>query len=277
MNELRHLKLHGLIVALLLLSGSPKAEATWSIVAVDETTGEVGLAAATCGVGVHFIAAASRGAGVVAAQGATSFKGRDMAIEWMSNGGTAKDILLQLSDATFYDGWFDRDVADIQYGIATLTGGPDAGFVDGARLVPWSGGIAEQAYSVQGNTLRSSDVVAAAAMAMRTEHEDSCDLSLGERLLRALEAGRDAGGDNRCPLTMPAYSAVLLISRSESAGGVEDSAVLRLVAPKEIGFAGAIYHGIFPYEPDTDTPEPVAQLREMYEATGALRCRANLP
>ena len=45
----------------------PPVAATWSIVAVDETTGEVGAAAATCTVGVELILGLVPGRGVVVA------------------------------------------------------------------------------------------------------------------------------------------------------------------------------------------------------------------
>lgn len=256
-----------------LCSFSSAVQATWSIVAVDETTGGVGLAAATCGLGVHFVAAISPGIGVVAAQGATSFKGRDNAIEWMEDGDVATDILSRLQDEAFYDGWFDQDVGDVQYGVATLTRGTDAGFVDGADLEHWSGGIATESFSVQGNTLRSADVVRAAAGVMQTRRDGNCLLTLGERLLRALEAGRDAGGDNRCPLEMPAYSAVMLLSAGESVSDNDLASEMRLVTPKEIGIPRAIYHGIFPYEPDAETPEPIGHLRELFSANGGQECQ----
>ena len=47
---------------------SSHTHATWSIVAVDPKTREVGLAAATCNPGIQFIAATVPGSGVVAAQ-----------------------------------------------------------------------------------------------------------------------------------------------------------------------------------------------------------------
>lgn len=263
------------ITLLFLFSFSSAAQATWSIVAVDETTGEVGMAAATCGLGVHFIASISPGNGVVAAQGATSFKGRDMAIEWMYAGDVASDILSRLQDEEFYDGWFDRDVDDIQYGVATLSGGTGAGFIDGANLEQWSGGFSTDAFSVQGNTLRSADVVRVAADAMQRKSDGSCSLTLGERLLRGLEAGRDAGGDNRCPLDRPANSAVMLLSKGEATANSADSTNLRLVTPKEIGIPQAIYHGIFPYKPEVDTPEPIAHLRTLFSASGGRVCRPN--
>jgi uncharacterized Ntn-hydrolase superfamily protein len=245
---------------------SNPAGSTWSIVAVDPETGEVGLAAATCGLGVHFIAEAVPGAGVVAAQAATSFKGRDQARDWMDEGLGATEILERLSRPSFYDGWFDPEFGDLQYGVATLSGGPDTGFADGNNLPPWSGGIKGDHFSVQGNTLRSENVVAAAASAFENGVQDSCVPALGERLLRALEAGRDAGGDNRCPVDWPAHSAVLLIAESQGE-------TLRIATPREIGMIEGLYRSVVAYEPGEDAVEPIKQLRTSYEAAGGRRCR----
>lgn len=253
------------VVLVLGLTLWTPANATWSIVAVDPETGEVGLAAATCNSGVQFIAAVTPGAGIVAAQAATSFKGRDAALEWMEEGVPADEILTRLGNPDFYDGWFDTGSPDLQYGVATLTNGPQAGHVGGDAIWSWSGGIAGTNYSVQGNTLRGEEVVNAAAAAFEFHDENMCQPTLGERLLRALEAGRDAGGDNRCPLEWPAYSAILIVADLESE--------LRLVAPKEIGMLRALYYQISPYSPDEDSIEPVKHLRQKYDAAGGKRCQ----
>ena len=245
------------------------AGATWSIVAVDPETGEAGLAAATCGLGINFIAESVPGAGVVAAQAATSFKGRDHAKEWMIEGIGAQEILRRLGDDDFYDGWFDADFADLQYGVATLHGVPQAGFVAGDQLPSWFGGIAGKDFSVQGNTLRGEQVVQAAANSFQVLDIDGCRRSLGERLLRALEAGRDAGGDARCAINRPAQSAMLLIVRNTGTL----ASTLRLVTPFEVGLVRGIYHSVIPFEPGKGNPGPIQQLRNQFEATGSVQCK----
>lgn len=252
---------------------SASAHATWSIVAVDPDSGEAGLAAATCGLGVNFIADAVPGAGVVAAQAATSFKGRDQAREWIEAGVDAKEILARLSNPSFYDGWFDTEFSDLQYGVATLSGVSKAGHTGGDNLIQWSGGVTGTNFSVQGNTLRGEDVVTAAARAYAERDDGACRLTIGERLLRALEAGRDAGGDNRCPVEKPAQSAILLVVTTPKIDDQDSANTLRIVAPKEIGLLRGIYHSIIPYEPDENAREPVKHLREKYEAMGGRHCR----
>jgi uncharacterized Ntn-hydrolase superfamily protein len=270
--------LQPLLVASLFLTLGPifsvSAHATWSIVAVDPETGEVGLGAATCSLGVHFIADAVPGTGVVVAQAATSFKGRNQARDWMKEGIGANEILNRLSDPTFYDGWFDPDFDDLQYGVATLSDGSQVGFTGGDNLIPWFGGTTGATYSVQGNILRGKNVVIATASAFEKREDGNCRLTIGERLLRALEAGRDAGGDKRCPAGRPAHSAILLIARMLENDGEGSATMVRHVTPKEISLARGIYHSLFPYHPDENAEEPVTHLRRKYEASGGRRCQA---
>lgn len=263
------------LILLLSFLMSLDAHATWSIVAVDPETHEVGLAAATCNPGVQFIAGAVPGAGVVVAQAESSFKGRDQAGDWITEGIGAEKILQRLSNPAFYNGWFDTKFPGLQYGVATLTGGPEAGYTGGDNLIPWFGGTSGTTYSVQGNTLRGEDVITDAALAFEKRQDGTCRLTLGERLLRALEAGRNAGGDKRCPLDKPALSAILITeplpADDESNEGLADS--LRLVTPQEISLLRAAYYLVVPYRADKNATEPVKQLREKFDAAGGESCR----
>jgi uncharacterized Ntn-hydrolase superfamily protein len=63
----------------------------------------------------------------------------------------------------------------------------------GARCIPWAGQVEGGSYVCLGNILTGEEVVKAMALAF----EGSVDEELPERLLRALEAGQEAGGDRR--------------------------------------------------------------------------------
>ncbi len=117
------------------------------------------------------------------------------------------------------------------------------------------------------------NVITAAASAFEERENGTCQLTIGERLLRALEAGRDAGGDTRCPAEEPAHSAILLIVSTPKYDGKGPANTLRIVTPTEIGFARGIYHAFIPYEPDENTKEPAKHLREKYEAAGGRHCQ----
>ena len=92
-------------------------------------------------------------------------------------------------------------------------------------------------------------------------------------MLRALEAGRDAGGDKRCPLGWPAYSAILLIEGAGDRNSPGDTDTLRIVTPKEIGLAEGMYRGLILYEPDENSIEPLKHLRQRFEREGGQRCQ----
>lgn len=244
--------------------------ATWSIVAVDPETGQVGLAAATCGPLLQFIAATVPGQGVVAAQAETSLVGRDHAIQMMQTGANANLILKALENPKLYGGWFTAKFPTLQYGVATLDPEPDAGHISGADIPDWYGGVASSTYSVQGNTLRSESVVTAAAATFAIEHDGACQLTLEERLLRSLESGRDAGGDTRCPFEKPAITAMLMVSHEDLS---HENGTLKVVVPKELGILEAMARLVNPQPPGNDHAEPVQALRQKLEIAGMKRCK----
>jgi uncharacterized Ntn-hydrolase superfamily protein len=63
----------------------------------------------------------------------------------------------------------------------------------GAKCIPWAGQLEGGGFVCAGNILTGEEVVKAMALAF----EASVDEDLSERLLRALEAGQEAGGDRR--------------------------------------------------------------------------------
>lgn len=178
---------------------STPAYATWSIVAVDAETGEVGSAGATCGPFVWFIAGIAPGEGAVVSQGRTSFAGRDLAVERLLSGDTPQSILDDLKQD-------DDQLADRQYAIVSLNG-PSAAFT-GDALDDVKGALSGETYSVQGNILADEELLPQVESAFL----GSAGLPLGERLLIALEAGAALGGDARCDADKGAESAYLMVA-----------------------------------------------------------------
>lgn len=257
-----------LLAASVLILGAPAAHATWSIVAVDPQTGEVGLAAASCSIGVPRIAALVPGKGAIVSQAATSFTGREKARELVTEGADATRVLAVLEDNELYADWLTIGFPYLQYGVATLAAGNDSpvatGFVTGGSNPDWSGGVAGDTYSAQGNTLRSAAVIDETARAFdEATQNKSCPAPLAQRLLVALEAGRDAGGDVRCPAEAPALAAILMVARP---GDGPDAPTINEVAPRRFSIAREVVHLVVPYYPDPDKPEPVAELRARYDA-----------
>ena len=85
----------------------------------------------------------------------------------------------------------------------------------GERNMPWAGHVAAQDHVAMGNALAGEEVVRAMSRTFESlEAED-----LAERLLRALEAGQQAGGEAR-DMT-PYHSAALLVYEFESFSRVD--------------------------------------------------------
>lgn len=180
------------------------AWATWTVAAVDPETREVGVAGATCGPFVWMVAEVVPDRGAVAAQYATWLKGKGLIADALADGATPAAALSEVTA----DGVDDqREIR--QYGVVGFDG-PAAGFT-GAEVEAASGWWGDATFSAQGNTLRDASLPEAAAIAFA----DAAGQPLADRLLLALEAGRDLGGDARCDAARPAQSAFLIVAQPE--------------------------------------------------------------
>lgn len=235
------------------------ALATWSIVAVDEATGEVGAAAATCTVGVELILGLVPGKGVILAQAATNFTARDEGIRLIGEDVEARDVIASIGNEKFNPGgWFKAPWTKQQYGVATRAGGAQAGFFTGTDTPGWHGGMAEGGVSVQGNTLRSGRVIQATFAAY---HRSGGPMA--HRLIAALEAGANEGGDARCEEARAALTAFVAVAQRDDPLG---QPTLYLVAPRAFGMMGSLRHAIRPYRPGEEELPATSRLREMYES-----------
>jgi MYXO-CTERM domain-containing protein len=199
-----------------LLTGARRAEATYSVVAADTATRQVGGAATSCldGFDVYFIYGSVPGRGVVVAQALPNYVNRDRAVELLAEGTAPVDIIAAITAMSF-----DGNIAQMrQYGIADLEGRVAAH--TGTATTSYSGdrqGMRGSfVYSVQGNILTGETVLTQAAAAFEG---GGCDLA--ERLMLALEAGADGGaGDSRCtPSGIPSDSAFVEVDREGEPAG----------------------------------------------------------
>jgi uncharacterized Ntn-hydrolase superfamily protein len=173
---------------------------TYSIVARDARTGEMGVAVQSHWFSVGTIVAwAEAGVGAVATQSfvdpAYGLKGLDM----MRAGRPAPETLQALLAAD--DGREVRQVAmiDAKGRVAAHTG---------KENIPAAGHIAGEQFSVQSNMMRNEKVWPAMARAFRESKGD-----LAERMVAALEAAEGAGGDIRGK-----QSAALIVVSPNSTG-----------------------------------------------------------
>jgi uncharacterized Ntn-hydrolase superfamily protein len=173
---------------------------TFSIVARDSSTGEMGVAVQT-----HWFAVGTRvswaeaGAGAIATQSFTnvSFGPRGLAL--LKQGMTAKAALKQLIES-------DEGREVRQVGIIDSKG--NTASWTGKNCIREAGHLAGDNFSVQANMMLSDEVWPAMARAF---HETKGHLS--ERLLAALEAAQASGGDIRGQ-----QSAALIVVQGESTG-----------------------------------------------------------
>ena len=180
----------------LLAAAAGQASATWSILIADVRTGEVAVASATCVTGIDLRAETPvllAGIGGVTAQSFVDVTGqnRTFARDGLLAGRTPQQIIDGLS--TFDSGHQTR-----QYGIVDVRGG--AATFSGLDASEWKGGrtgrVGDLVYAVQGNILTGPNVVDDAVDAIINTPGD-----IPEKLMAAMEAAEDAGGDGRCSCT----------------------------------------------------------------------------
>jgi len=178
---------------------------TFSIVARDPKTGDLGVATASKFLAVGAVvpfAVADVGAIPTQSYANTSFGPR--AIEALMAG-----MPLDLVDAGFRA--TDPQIAQRQYGMVAADGASVTFTGEGCH--PWAGGVAKPGLAAQGNILAGPQVIEA-LVAGYEQH----DGPFPERLLAGLLAADRAGGDQRGK-----QSAALLVVRDEGGyGGLND-------------------------------------------------------
>src|SRR5215213_2444017 len=184
--------------------------ATFSIAAFDPETDSLGVAVQSKFLAVGSVVPWARaGVGAVATQAMANYNYGPRCLDLMQRGQTAEQTLEALvSDDE------DRDVR--QVGVVDGRGGT-ATFT-GAECFDWAGGLTGENYAAQGNILLGKETLAALA---RTYEETEGDLAT--RLLAALDAGQQAGGDLRGK-----QSAALLVVREGGGYGGDNDRVVDL-------------------------------------------------
>ena len=189
-----------LVCLFAVLIPSP-ALATWSVIAVDRSTGRVVIASATCVdrddqflMGVQAVVVPGKGVAACQAGVDITHKNQMLVFQELQKGSDPKQIIEMLAQ--------DPAFQNRQFGILDLQGrmaghsGLSNGFVsqDIQGQVPGT----EIFYSIQGNILRPGLVVPNAVQAFLKANG-----SLTDRVMAAMEAADGSGGDSRC--TCPAW------------------------------------------------------------------------
>lgn len=169
--------------------------ATFSIVAVDKNTGEIGVAVQSKIVSVGSVVPyAKAGVGAVATQAWANPRFGPLGLLLLESGANPAQCI-----EFFKKG--DPQIESRQVGVVSASG--ETATFTGSDCNEWAGGKAGEGYVVQGNILAGEGVVTAMAEAF-----ESTQGVLAERLIASLEAGQEAGGDRR-----GRQSAALLIVR----------------------------------------------------------------
>ncbi len=158
---------------------------TWSIIACDPKTGNLGIAVASKFFAVGSIVPAIRsGVGAIASQAFLNPLYRARGLALLSAGASADDVvrLLQVAD----EGRDHRQmhVMDREGRAAAYTG---------ASCVPWCGHKVAPGISIAGNMLAGPEVVDATFAA----YDAAASAPFSRRLIAAMQAGEAAGGDKR--------------------------------------------------------------------------------
>ncbi|MFL6094159.1 MAG: DUF1028 domain-containing protein [Blastococcus sp.] len=195
---------------------------TFSVLGRDAGTGDLGIAVSSCILAVgRAVPTARPGVGIVAVQ-ARSRRGLGHSLLGGLAEGSSPELLVRRAAHAAED-------AERQIAVLDATGAVAADTGPGA--FPVSGHLVGEGFCVQGNMLAGEDVLPAMAQAFTTTLGD-----LPDRLLAALTAGQDAGGDLR-----GRQSAALLVVGGEPASDEDDGVRLDLRVD--------------------DSGDPVAQLR----------------
>jgi uncharacterized Ntn-hydrolase superfamily protein len=165
----------------------PPTLATFSIVACDSAAGFVGVAVQSRVVSAgSIVPAAQANVGAIATQAAANVTFRPRALEMLRAGRTPEEIRDEFvaTDGGIRSRQFA--ISDARCNLVAYTGEGTTG---------WAGHRVGRHYSVQGNILTGPEVVD--SMAAAYERAEAAGLPFGERLLAAMKAGQDAGGDRR--------------------------------------------------------------------------------
>lgn len=263
-----------LILALTLLLPST-AHATWSVIAVDMSTGRVVIASATCVdrddsflMGIQAVVVP--GKGIAACQAAVdgTHANQNLVFAELQKGTAPQRIIELLAQDTAFQ--------TRQFGIVDLQGrsaghsGLSNGYVsqDIQGRVPGT----QIYYSIQGNILRPGEVVPNAVKAFLAN-----DGALTDRVMAAMDAASASGGDSRCSCpAVPAGSPpppipcdgktaqvayILMAERNDRNGDSHNNgkyAMYITVAQPEAGGPNAIHAG--------ENLNPVKTLRMRYDA-----------
>ncbi|GAA6756555.1 Major pilin protein fimA [Thermus sp. 2.9] len=180
--------------------------ATFSLVARDPKTGDLGVAVASKFLAVGAVVPFARAqVGAIATQSYANPRFGPQGLALLAEGASPEGVLEAFRRT-------DPHLERRQFGLVSARG--EALSFTGSLCHPWAGGVVGEGFAAQGNLLVGPEVVEAMAETFAREK----DLPFPERLLWALKAGEAAGGDKRGRQS----AALLVVGEGKGYGGLWD-------------------------------------------------------
>jgi uncharacterized Ntn-hydrolase superfamily protein len=198
------------------------------------------------------------GAGAIATQALANLAYGPEGLDLLARGDSARDVVTALTEADEDRRHRQLGVVDSKGAVATYTG---------EECLDWAGGVTGDGFCCQGNILTGGDVLESMAEAFR-----STEAELATRLLSALRAGDEVGGDRRGK-----QSAALYVAREGGSygGAIDRSVDLRVEdhadPVPELERLFLLHRLLFPRPEDLDflpAGEVAGELRSLLRAGG---------
>lgn len=224
-------------------------QVTYTIVGRCERTGAMGVGITTFGLAATGKCVAVRGRiGALSTQANINPTFKSLGMRLLEQGFSARQVVAHLGES-------DEHIEYRQVGVVDRWGG--AWCSTGSLTRPWKGHRTGRDYVAMGNALASEQVVAAIAAAF----EGSADRSLADRLICALEAGRDSGGQLGLDGALPERSAGVIVHENDEHSAIDlridrsEDAVTDLRKLYEEYIPHAAYHHARWLDPASSLPQ----------------------
>lgn len=179
---------------------------TFSIVAIDTQTGEVGSAGGSCIAGSIIISDIHPGVGAIHTQSYYLSANQNYASNLMEQGYTPNQIInnLILNDV-------QNNPGIRQYGVISFNNDGESASYTGENCSDWKGHLNETIYAIQGNILLNESILDS----MESKFTNT-NGPLSHKLMAALQGAKVPGADSRClDEGISTYSAFIRIAQPE--------------------------------------------------------------
>ncbi len=191
-----------LLCAATILGAFP-ALATFSIVAVDPNTQEVGSAGASCIAGSIIISDVHPGLGAIHTQSYWTAQNQNYARLLMNQGHSPQQIIDSL---VVHDSGGNPTIR--QYGVVDLIGGGRSAAYTGINCFDYKNHELGVTYAIAGNILLGQEILDGMELAFLTTSG-----TLADKLMAALQGANVPGADTRCLPNKPSISAFIRVAR----------------------------------------------------------------